>query len=132
MEKNIVVLSYVDNCVYWYKYESPGKLFVETLGHIFHVNFLGYSHLFMSINISQIKDHSISVDKYRYTTSIVAKYLDTATIKTSTNFNETTFPSDMIFTKADASTSDERVKKLTRKFQYSPQSLYCIIYLFVV
>ena len=44
----------------------------------------------------------------------MAKYLDTSTFKTSTKFYKTTFPSDMIFTKDDASTSDEQVDKLTR------------------
>ena len=58
----IVVLSYVDDCVYWYTNEYIGKLFVDTLGNRFHVNFLGYAHWFMSIRISQMKDHSISVD----------------------------------------------------------------------
>ena len=42
--KIIVVLSYVDDCVYWYTYESLRKWFVGTLGNKFHVNFLGYSH----------------------------------------------------------------------------------------
>ena len=49
----------------------------------FHVNFLGYAHWFMSIRISQLKDHSISVDQDIYATSIVAKYLDTSTVKVS-------------------------------------------------
>ena len=79
---------------------------MDTLGKRFHVNFLGYEHWFMSIRISQIKDNYISVDQARYATSIVEKYLDTATVKTSKKFYKTTFPSDMIFTKADASTSD--------------------------
>ena len=61
-----------------------------------------------------MRDHSISVDQVRYATSIVAKYLDTATIKASTKFYKTTLPSDMIFTKADASTIDEEVEKLTK------------------
>ena len=43
----IVVLSYVDDCVYRYKNEDIGKLFVDTLGKIFHVNFLVYAHWFM-------------------------------------------------------------------------------------
>ena len=51
-----------------------------------------------------------------YATSIVEKYLDTATVKTSTKFYKTTLTSDTIFTKADASTSDEQVEKLTREF----------------
>ena len=68
----------------------------------------------MSISISQMKDHSISVYQARYTTSIVSKYLDTSTVKTSTIFYKTNFTSDMIFTKDDASTSDEQVEKLTR------------------
>ena len=38
------VLSYVDDCVYWYTNEDLGKWFVDTLGKRFHVNFLGYSH----------------------------------------------------------------------------------------
>ena len=29
---NIVVLSYVDDCVYWYTSEALGKSFVDTLG----------------------------------------------------------------------------------------------------
>ena len=69
----IVVLSYVDDCVYWYTNEDLGKLFVYTLGKRFHVNFLGYSHWFMSIRISQLKDYSISVYQARYATSIFAK-----------------------------------------------------------
>ena len=112
----IVVLSYVDDYVYWYTSETLGKWFVDTLGKIFHVNFLGYAHWFMSIRISQMKNHSISVDQDRYSTSIVAKYLDTSTVKESTKFYNTTLPSDMIFTKVDASTSDEQVEKFTREF----------------
>ena len=77
----IVVLSYVDDCLYWYTNEDPGKWFVDTLGKRFHVNFLEYAHWFMSIRISQLKDHSISVDQARYATSIVAKYLDTTAVK---------------------------------------------------
>ena len=69
----IIVLSYVDDCVYWYTSEALVKWFVDTLGKIIHVNFLGYAHWFMSIIISQIKDHYISVDQARYNTSIVAK-----------------------------------------------------------
>ena len=87
---------------------------MDTLGKIFHVKFLGYSHSFMSIRISQMKDHSISVDKDRYATSIFVKYLDTDTVTVSTHFYKTNFPSDMIFTKVDTSTIDEQVEKLTR------------------
>ena len=95
----IVVLSYVDDCVYWYANEDLGKWFVDTLGERFHVNFLRFAHCFMSIRISQLKDHSISVDQARYATSIVAKYLDIATVKEIKKFYKTTLPSDMIFTK---------------------------------
>ena len=70
----------------------------------------------MSIIISQLKDHYISVDQDRYATSIVAKYLDTATVKVSKRFYKTTLPADMIFTKEDVSTSDEQVEKLTREY----------------
>ena len=47
----IVVLSYVDDFVYWYTNEDLGKCFVDTLEKRFHVNFLGYAHWFMSIRI---------------------------------------------------------------------------------
>ena len=70
------------------------------------MNFLGYAHWFMSIRISQLKDHSITVDQDRYATSIVAKYFYTATVKVSTKFYKTKFPADIIFTKEDVSTSD--------------------------
>ena len=43
------------------------------------------------------------------------KYLDTSTVKTSKKFYKTTLTSDMIFTKADAYISDEKIKKLTRE-----------------
>ena len=110
----IVVLYYVDDCVYWYTSESLVKLFVDNLGKIFHVKFLGYAHWFMSIRIFQMKDHSISVDQARYATSIVAEYLDTSAVKSSTKFYKTTLSSDMIFTKEDVSTSDEQFEKLTK------------------
>ena len=103
----MVALSYVGDCVFWYTSEALGKWFVYTLGKIFHVNFLGYAHWFMSIINSQMGNHSIYVYQAIYDNSIVAKYLDTATVEASTKFYNTTLPSDMIFTKDDTSTSDE-------------------------
>ena len=87
---------------------------MNALGKRFHVNFLGYAHWFMSIIIYQMKDHSISVDQAIYATSIVEKYLDTDIVKASTKLYNTTLPSDIIFTKAYTSTSDEKVEKVTR------------------
>ena len=104
--------------------EFLGKWFVDTLGKRFCVKFLGYAHWFMSIRISHIKDHSISVDQARYDTSILEKYLDNATVKTSTNFYNTTLPYDMIFAKADAYTSYDQFDKLTREFNIYYR--YCI------
>ena len=115
-ESKVVVLSYVDDCVYWYTNEDLGKWFVDTLRKIFHVKLFGYAHWLMSIRISQLKDHSISVDQARYATSVVAKYLDTATVKVSNKFYKTTLPADMIFKKEYVSTSDEQVEKLTREY----------------
>ena len=112
----IVVLSYVDDCVNWYTYEALGRWFVDTLGKIFHMNLVGFAHWFTSIRISQMKEHSIWVYQARYATSIVAKYLDTATVKTSINDYKTTFTYNTIFTKDDVYTSDEQAEKLTRKF----------------
>ena len=81
----------------------------------------------MSIRIYQLKDHSIYVDQDRYATSIVAKYLDNATVKVSNKFYKTTLPYDMIFTKEDVSTSDEQVESLTR--EYNIHYIACIGYL---
>ena len=78
------------------------------------MNFLGISHWFMLISISQLKDHSISVYQAIYTTSILDKYIDTDTVKKSTQFNKTTIPYYMIFTQDYVSTSDEQVEKLSR------------------
>ena len=89
---------------------------MNTLGQIFHVNFLGYAHWLMSIRISQMKDNSVSMDQAGYATSIVAKYLDTDTVKESTNFYKTILPYDRIFTKDYTSTSNEQVEKLTKEF----------------
>ena len=63
-----------------------------------------------------MKDHSISLYQARYATYIVAKYLNTATVKASTEYYNTTLSYDMIFTKDDTSTSDVQVNKLTREF----------------
>ena len=67
------VLSYADDCVYWYTNEDIEKWFVDTLEKRSHVKFLGYAHWFMSIRLPQLKDHSVSLDQVRYATSIVAK-----------------------------------------------------------
>ena len=82
-ETKTAFLSYVYDCVYWYTSEALGKKFVDYPGNRFHVNFLGYANLLMSIRISHMKDHSISLDQDRYATSMVDKYLDTETAKTS-------------------------------------------------
>ena len=70
----------------------------------------------MSVRIPRQKDHYISVDRARYFTSIVAKYLDTATVKVGNKFYKTTLPADMIFNKEDVSTSDEQIENLTREY----------------
>ena len=98
---------------------------MDTLEKISHVKFLRYENWFMSIIISQIKAHQISVDKARYDTSIVSKYLDTATVNTSNFFYNTTLPSDIIFTKADVSTRGDQVDKLIREFNIHYRA--CII-----
>ena len=78
-------------------------------------NFFKYAHWFMSIRIYQIKYHYISVDQNRYATYNVEKNLYTDTMKASTKIYKTTSPSDVMFTKADASNNYEQVDKLTRK-----------------
>ena len=76
-----MVLSYIDDCVFWYISEELGKWFVDILGKICHVNFLVYTHWLMSISISQISSYSISVTQSRYIIAVVSKYIYTATIK---------------------------------------------------
>ena len=74
-----------------------------------------------------MKYHSIYVNQAKYGTSVVEKYLDTAIFKTSKKFYRTTFPSDIIFTKSDASPSDYQVEKLTRQFNINYRA--CIRFL---
>ena len=76
--RKIDVLSYVDDCVYWYTYEYFERWFVDTLGNILHVNYFVYVHWFILIRMYHMKYHSISVDQARYATYIVSRYLDTA------------------------------------------------------
>ena len=60
----------------------------------------------------------------------MAEYLDTATVKTSTKFYNITLPYDMILTKADASTSDEKVGELSSEFNiYYRSCIGLLIYL---
>ena len=54
---NLVVLSYVYYCVYWYTYEELVNWFVDTLGKVFNVNLLVYAHFlcpFVYHNLSTI------------------------------------------------------------------------------
>ena len=81
----------------------------------------------MSIIISQLKYHYISVDQARYATSIVSKYLYTVTVKVSNKFYNTTLPADMIFTKQDVSTRDDQIERLTTEYNIHYRS--CIGYL---
>ena len=90
------ILSYFDDCIYWYTYEALGKWFVDSLGKIFCVNLLGYAYWFMSNIISHMKDHYISVYQARYATSIVTKYLDTSTGNKNTKFYKTNFTPDIL------------------------------------
>ena len=89
---------------------------MEPLGKRFHVIFLGHTYWFIFISISQIKYHSISVDQAGYATYVVVKYINTVIIKENSKFHETTLPHYMIFTKEDASTSDEQVGVLFREY----------------
>ena len=59
---------------------------MDSLGKIFHVKLLGYAYWFMSIRISKMMGHSISVDQAIYATSILDKYLETVTVKKRTKF----------------------------------------------
>ena len=81
------------------------------------MSFLGCARWFMSISISKMKDHSISVYQAINAAFVVDKYLDTATVNTSKKFYTTTFLSDITFTKDDVSTRDEQVYKLTMEFK---------------
>ena len=67
----LVMLSYVDDYVYWYNSKELGKWFLDTIGKRFNMTFLGYLHWFISIRISQIKDQYTSVDQARYAKSFV-------------------------------------------------------------
>ena len=73
-----LVLYFVYESVCWCKYQELGKWFVDTFGKIFHMNFLGYKYWFMSIRISQLKDHFISVYQATYATYVVTEHIDTA------------------------------------------------------
>ena len=59
------------------------------------------------------------------------KYLYTIIVKTSTKFIKTNFTNGMIFTKDDASTSNEQVEKLTGKlnnhYRTCILSLICLL-----
>ena len=60
-EFKLVVLYYVDDCVYWYTSEELVKLFVDTLGKRLYLNFLLYAHfLFMLVY------HNLRTIKYQW------------------------------------------------------------------
>ena len=90
---------------------------MDTLGNRFHVNFLGYLHWVISIRISQLKEHYISVDQARYATFVVAKYIDTVTMKENSKSYKTNLPHDMIFTK-------EMIIPVMNKWNYNHKIKY--------
>ena len=53
----LVMLYYVDECIYWYTSEELVKWFVDTLGKRYHMNYIRYTHWFMSISMSQLKEN---------------------------------------------------------------------------
>ena len=63
-----------------------------------------------------MNDPYISADQDRYATSILSKYIDTVTVKTTTKVYNTNLPYDAIFTKYDVFTSNEQVEKFSREF----------------
>ena len=89
---------------------------MDKLGKRLLLNFLAYAHCFMFIGISQLKEHSISVDQARYATPFFVKYLDNSIIKENQKYHKTTLPHDLIFTKDDASTSDKHVALLYKEY----------------
>ena len=95
-------------------HEELVKWFVDTLGKRFHMNFLGYTHWFMSVRILQIKGHSSSVDQAIYAISNDADYLDSSKMKENYKLHKTTLPHDMIFIKEDDYISDEQVEVMSR------------------
>ena len=82
-----------------------------------------------------MKDRFISVDQARYATYILAKYLETATVNTSTKFYKSTLPYSIMFTKDDASNNYDQVYKLTREFNIRYRDcigpLICLLYLII-
>ena len=70
---NLVVLSYVEDLVYWNTSEEIGHWFVDTLDKISHVNLTGYANFCIYIRTSQLKDNYISVNQDRYVNSRVPK-----------------------------------------------------------
>ena len=70
----------------------------------------------LSIRISQVKNNSISVDEARYSTSVVAKYLDTTTIKENSEFHKTTLTHDIKLIKEYLSIIDEKLGVLSIEY----------------
>ena len=56
------------------------------------------------------------MDQAIYYTSVVSKYLDTVTIKENSMSHKNNLPHDTIFTKEDASVSDEQGEVLSRYY----------------
>ena len=75
-----------------------------------------------------MKDNFISVDQDIYSTSIVAKCLDTATVKTSTKFYKTTLSYDFIFTKEDVSKVEKLIREFNIHYRYCIGSLIYLLY----
>ena len=82
---------------------------MDTFGKRLHLNLLGYSHWFIYIIISHLKDHFNIVDQDMYATYVVEEYLETATIKENSEFHNTTLRHEIIFTKEYDYTSDKQV-----------------------
>ena len=91
----LVVSDYVDDCIYWYTYEELGKWFLDKLGNIFHVNFLGYEHWLCTF------EYHNSINIIYQWTSLVMIHLLLQSIYTlpqlkKSKFHKATLPQDII------------------------------------
>jgi hypothetical protein len=122
--KEIYVLNYVDDMLYYGTCEKPVKAFEESLQQRFNLELMGQAHWYLATRISQLSNYDVELDQSRYCLSLIKKYLDAAGCKKVVHHHNTPLPLGFIPTLDDCSLDEVAAEHLS--VEYNVNYASCI------
>ncbi|MGH7973945.1 MAG: reverse transcriptase domain-containing protein [bacterium] len=118
----LLVLDYVDDMLYYFSTSKAMEDgFVKELATRFKAEFLGQAHWFLSLQISQSADYSITVDQSRYAKAITARYTNKINALLADKYDRA-LPPLWIASKEDCSASEADSAKLEKYYNLDYRS----------